>query len=190
MPPLTRMSDSLSQLTPDKSSSIDGVRISSLPRWSSFLPVQALIFIGFQLISRWLVDCEIGSMPETLSNQYESARFQGILEARIAELERGVRQRDGIAIEQSRDQLDEIQRASERDLAISNIDRGSRQLRDARAALRRIRDGSFGLCQECEEEIHLKRLAAIPWASLCIHCQENLDRREAMSTDSTLGKAA
>ncbi|MBV8827909.1 MAG: TraR/DksA family transcriptional regulator [Acidobacteriaceae bacterium] len=101
-----------------------------------------------------------------------------------------MRQRDGIAIEQSPDQLEEIQRASERDLAISNIDRGSRQLRDARAALERIRDGSFGVCQECEEEIHPKRLVAIPWASLCIHCQESLDLREAMPTDSTLREAA
>jgi len=131
-------------------------------------------------------------MPEKLSDQYELARFQRLLEARIAELERGVRQRDGIAVEQSPDQLDEIQSASERDLAISNIDRGSRQLRDARAALRRIRDGSFGVCQECEEKIHPKRLLAIPWASLCIRCQEDVDSREAVaiSTDSNVGKAA
>ena len=88
--------------------------------------------------------------------------------------------------------MDEIQRASERDLAISNIDRGSKQLRDVPAALRRIRDGSFGVCEECEEEIHLKRLVAIPWASLCIHCQEALDCRETVATasNSPLGKAA
>lgn len=131
-------------------------------------------------------------MPETLSDHYELASFQRILEARIAELERGIRQRDGIVVEQSPDQLDEIQRASERDLAISSIDRGSRQLRDARAALRRIHDGSFGVCQGCEEEIHPKRLLAIPWASLCIRCQEDVDSREsaAVLTDSNVRKAA
>ena len=131
-------------------------------------------------------------MPEKLSDQYELARFQRLLEARIAELERGVRQRDGIAVEQSPDQLDEIQSASERDLAISNIDRGSKQLRDTRAALRRIHDGSFGICEECEEKIHVKRLVAIPWASLCIQCQEALDGREnaAKSTNHQLRKAA
>jgi len=131
-------------------------------------------------------------MAETSSNRYECDKFRGILEARVAELERGLRQRDGIAVEQSADQLEEIQRASERDLAISNIDRGSKQLRDARAALRRIRDGSFGVCRECEEEIHPKRLLAIPWASLCIRCQEDFDTREgvAISTGSNLGQAA
>jgi RNA polymerase-binding transcription factor len=130
-------------------------------------------------------------MAET-STHYELAKFSLILEARIAELERGIRQRDGIAIEQSPDQLDEIQRASERDLAICNIDRGSRQLRDARAALRRIHDGSFGVCEECEEKIQLKRLTAIPWASLCIRCQEELDCREPVRLliNSPLGKVA
>jgi RNA polymerase-binding transcription factor len=130
------------------------------------------------------------SEPASSPIDHDFGRFQGILEARIAELERVVGQRDGIVIEQSPDQLDEIQRASERDLAISNVDRGSRQLRNARAALQRIRDGSFGVCQECEEEIHPKRLVAIPWASLCIHCQKNNDRREATRIDSTLGEAA
>jgi RNA polymerase-binding transcription factor len=122
----------------------------------------------------------------------ELATFRMILEARIAELEPGIRQRDSITIERSSDQLDELQRASERDLAISNIDRGSKQLRNARAALRRIHDGSFGICEECEEKIHVKRLAAIPWASLCIQCQEALDGREnvAKSTNNHLRKAA
>ena len=122
----------------------------------------------------------------------ELAKFRMILETRIVELERGMRQRDRIAIEQSPDQLDQLQRASERDLAISNIDRGSKELRAARAALCRIHDGSFGLCEECEEEIHVKRLVAIPWASLCIQCQEALDGCEnvAKSTKSDLRKAA
>ena len=122
----------------------------------------------------------------------ELATFRVTLQIRIAELERGMRQRDSIAIEQSPDQLDELQRASERDVAISNIDRGSKQLRDARAALRRIHEGSFGICEECEEEIHVKRLVAIPWASLCIHCQEVFDGREMTKrpTNNHLDKAA
>ena len=115
-------------------------------------------------------------MTQTSSQNQEINRYQAILEARIPELERGVRQRGGIAVEQSPDQLDEVQRASERDLAISNIDRQSKQLQDVRAALRRIREGTFGVCEECEEEIHPKRLAAIPWASFCIVCQETVDR--------------
>jgi DnaK suppressor protein len=91
-----------------------------------------------------------------------------------------MRRRDGIAIEQYADQLDELQQASQRDLAISNLNRESQQLREVRAALRRITEGSFGVCEQCGEDIHSKRLAAIPWTALCIECQEMLDqhRRE------------
>jgi DnaK suppressor protein len=35
--------------------------------------------------------------------------------------------------------------------------------------------GSFGVCGRCEEEISLKRLAAVPWAPFCIVCQEAAD---------------
>ena len=104
--------------------------------------------------------------------------FRRILEARVADLERGATQRDDIAVESTPDAADEVQRASERALAISNIDRKSKQLRNVRAALRRIHDGTFGICQECDEQIPPKRLSAIPWASLCLICQEARDRRD------------
>ena len=118
----------------------------------------------------------------------EIDRFQRILTARVAELEHFTRQRDGIVVERSADQLEEIQAASQRALAVCNLDREFTQLRDARAARRRIEDGSFGTCQECDEGIHLKRLAAVPWATFCIRCQEAVDRNfeeiQAPSRDS------
>ena len=106
----------------------------------------------------------------------ELNRFRALLTARVAELERFTRHREGIAVVRSADQLEEIQAASERALAVCNLDREFNQLRDARAALRRIEEGSFGTCQECDEDIHSKRLAAVPWTPFCIQCQEAVDR--------------
>jgi len=106
----------------------------------------------------------------------EIDRFQGALEHKLAELTQALRKRDGIAIERSADQMDEIQYASERDLAIGNVDRESTLLRNVKAALRRVQDGNFGTCLECELPISSKRLAAVPWALHCIQCQENADR--------------
>ena len=106
----------------------------------------------------------------------ELSRFRAILTVRVAELESLIRQRDSITIEKNPDQLEEIQRASERTLAICNLDREFNQLRDARAAIFRIGQGSFGTCQQCDEDIHPKRLAAIPWAPFCIRCQEIVER--------------
>ncbi len=113
----------------------------------------------------------------------ELNRFRMILTARMRELERLIAYRDGIAIERSPDELDQMQRASELALAVSNLDREFKQLRNVRAALRRIQEGSFGTCQECDQDIHAKRLTAVPWAAYCIRCQEILDRNpEEMQT--------
>jgi len=112
--------------------------------------------------------------------------FKKILDRKQAELILSLRNRDGITIEKSPDQMDEIQSATERDLAIRNVDRESTLLRDVRAALLRIRDGSFGTCIQCEWPINPKRLAAVPWAPLCIECQEAADRDKYETTESLI----
>jgi DnaK suppressor protein len=114
----------------------------------------------------------------------ELNKFRNILEAKQAELEQLVRNRDGITIEKSPDALDEVQHASERELAIRNLDRESNLLRNVRAALRRIEEGSFGVCLHCEEDINPKRLHAVPWAAFCIQCQEMADRQIAEGAES------
>lgn len=113
----------------------------------------------------------------------ETGKVKEILERTEAELVRVLRNRDGIAIEKSADQMDEIQYASERYLAIRNADRESALLRQVRGALRRIHDGNFGSCIDCEFAISPKRLAAVPWAARCIQCQEAADRDGLENTD-------
>jgi DnaK suppressor protein len=110
-------------------------------------------------------------------------KIKKILQNKQDELERIVRNRDAITIEKSADALDEVQHASERELAIRNLDRESNLLRNVRAALRRIDDGTFGICMHCEEEISPKRIAAVPWAPYCIQCQEQADRHREESND-------
>ena len=115
----------------------------------------------------------------------EVNKFRNILEAKKAELEQFVRNRDGIVIEKSPDALDEVQHAAERELAIRNLDRESNLLRNVRGALRRIEEGSFGVCLHCEEDISPRRLVAVPWTPFCIQCQEAADRNQSgESSDS------
>jgi DnaK suppressor protein len=110
----------------------------------------------------------------------ELNKYKEILEARQAELAQVIRNREGITIEKSPDALDEVQNAAERELAIRNLDRESNLLRNVRAALRRINDGTFGVCVHCEEDINPKRLNAVPWTPYCIRCQEIADRNQEM----------
>lgn len=56
----------------------------------------------------------------------------------------------------------------------SNTDRTQLQL--VVEALGRIRDGSFGECVTCGEEINSKRLEAVPWARYCLTCQEKVEQ--------------
>jgi DnaK suppressor protein len=123
----------------------------------------------------------------------ELNKFKTILVSKQTELEKIVRNRDGIAIEKSADALDEVQHAAERDLAIRNLDRESNLLRNVRSALRRIEERSFGICVHCEEEISPKRLAAVPWTPFCIRCQEQADRNRGEGNEmfyDVLGTAA
>ncbi len=58
-------------------------------------------------------------------------------------------------------------------------DREYAKLRRIDAALERIADGTFGHCEECEEEIGMKRLENQPWAELCITHAEEKEREES-----------
>src|SRR5580692_7760125 len=60
--------------------------------------------------------------------------------------------------EASSDEMDQIQCFSEREYAMNHLERNSKRLREAKAALRRMDEGTFGVCSDCEEKIGLKRL--------------------------------
>ena len=114
----------------------------------------------------------------------ELSKYKSVLEAKQTDLTRLVRNREGIVIKTSPDALDEVQHATDREMAIGNLVRDSNLLRNVRRALRDIEDGSFGMCLHCEEDISPKRLAAVPWTPFCIQCQEIADRSEGDGVDN------
>ena len=56
----------------------------------------------------------------------------------------------------------------------SNSERQMLQLIEG--ALSRLREGAFGECVNCGNEINTKRLEAVPWTRYCIECQEKLEK--------------
>ncbi len=48
----------------------------------------------------------------------------------------------------------------------------SRELEKINHALDRIDDGTYGTCDECEQPIPAERLEALPFATLCVRCQQ------------------
>ncbi len=59
----------------------------------------------------------------------------------------------------------------ERELMIELIQSGEESVRNIDAALEKIEDGTFGICELCEKKINRERLKAVPHAKLCIDCQ-------------------
>ena len=108
-------------------------------------------------------------------------KFQAILKAMHEEICRSATGREDIAIERTADALDETQSAAAREFTTRGLEREAKLSRNVRLALDRIADGSYGTCLECEDEISPKRLQALPWAALCITCQEHADRNHGES---------
>jgi DnaK suppressor protein len=118
-------------------------------------------------------------------------RFREALEATVIEIDSSMRRRDGIIIEGNGDEFDRMHRATERDLAVRTLEALSSHRRAALAALRRIEEGTYGICVECEDPISSRRLAALPAAALCIRCQEARDCScEVRNRSASLATAA
>ena len=79
-------------------------------------------------------------------------------------------------VEQAADAMDQIQASEARELALRNLDRKARQLRQIVEALQRLDAGDYGVCSDCDEEIAAKRLRAVPWTQHCLKCQELFDQ--------------
>jgi RNA polymerase-binding protein DksA len=50
-------------------------------------------------------------------------------------------------------------------------------LGEIHAALKRIEDGTYGICTNCGQSIAAERLEAVPWAMLCIDCKRKEEGR-------------
>jgi len=72
------------------------------------------------------------------------------------------------------------------DLNLAIIDRHVQELRDIEAANARIKDRSFGICIDCDNEIGFERLLAYPTAKRCVLCQQQREKTSAHSGTPTL----
>lgn len=66
--------------------------------------------------------------------------------------------------------------AYEQDFAFMSMESEEGLLRKIEVALQRIQEGSYGECADCGDPIKPERLEALPFASLCIDCQEKEER--------------
>ncbi len=60
----------------------------------------------------------------------------------------------------------------DRELTLGLVSSEQKLLYEVNEALRRLAEGEFGCCEQCRKSISRKRLQALPYASLCIKCEE------------------
>lgn len=114
--------------------------------------------------------------------------LEAALQTRARELARSLGERNQITIERAADDFDASLLAVERESSARTLEQDFRLQREVEAARGRLRDGTFGICGRCEEEIAPKRLQAIPWAAYCKSCQGKAEAGEM--TLSELAQAA
>ena len=74
------------------------------------------------------------------------------------------------------DTLDRATIQSENDFTFTRLFREGLSKQNILRALQKIDDGSYGICEECEEEISLERLQVMPDARHCLNCQTQLEK--------------
>ncbi len=98
--------------------------------------------------------------------------FRETLETSLQQSTRRSEKADGLHAEQEPDPIDDAQSKSLRELAVHLMSTDWQVQKAIEAALNRIESGQYGLCEECDEPIVLRRLKALPWARRCVACQE------------------
>lgn len=81
------------------------------------------------------------------------------------------------------DPADRATAESDRSFTLRIRDRERRLIRKIQAAIQRIDDGTFGICEECGEEIGVPRLKARPVTRLCINCKSKQEEDEHLRGD-------
>jgi RNA polymerase-binding protein DksA len=65
----------------------------------------------------------------------------------------------------------------DRDFALSLVSSEQEALSEVESAIKRIKDGTYGICIDCGQPIPDKRLEALPASARCIECQSKSERR-------------
>ncbi len=116
----------------------------------------------------------------------ESDKIKNQLLAKLLEVTGGASHREGLIAERSNDPMDQMQSRIDLDLAVTAINTNFETKKAIEVALDLLVTGDYGVCQDCGDPINPKRLEALPWTTLCIHCREAQDAERKLRADDML----
>jgi DnaK suppressor protein len=122
---------------------------------------------------------KIDSLSKTMDKK-KLDTFKKRLEERQQALRRAVSrtEEDGRTADQdtAQDIADRAASSYTKEFLFSQSNNDRQLLQMVEVALQRIREGTFGECLACGNEINAKRLEAVPWTRHCIECQEKVEQ--------------
>src|SRR5437868_7262728 len=122
---------------------------------------------------------ELGAVPV---NQKEMKRFKKMLEdskmSLLQSAKKTIMEESNFDTDDLPDEIDLASSEYAQSMVFRLRDREKFLLKKIEKALLRIDDGTFGVCERCEEEISPKRLEARPVTTLCIRCKEEQEKKE------------
>ena len=98
------------------------------------------------------------------------------LDRQLAEHQGGLSRAEHARELLNQDSDDISHREADRELDMALNDRELAELGAVSAALRRLKEGGYGLCPDCGEGIAFDRLKVEPWALRCIACESRRER--------------
>ena len=113
-------------------------------------------------------------------------RLSGEYENLIKSINRSRLAAETIKLENTEDEGDLATISHDRDLLYNIHEGGFARLRCIQAAIKAIDRGQYGECTHCGKDINEKRLNAVPWARMCIQCQEEKEEMEQTSSHMVL----
>lgn len=130
---------------------------------------------------------ETVSTPATVAQDFRWQEIRLILEKLKDDTVREIRKsvKNGTeavaAIEPGGDIYDQASSERDRELGLLLGDREREKIHSIDEALLRIDEGDYGICEECDEEIPLGRLKAMPFTRHCVKCKSDLEKLQAQT---------
>jgi len=109
-------------------------------------------------------------LEQALRQEYENL---------VKTLSRNRAAEEEILLEKTEDEGDLALISHNKELLYNLHESDFRRLKAIEDALKRIHREEYGVCGHCGEDINEKRLVAVPWAKMCIQCQEETEREDA-----------
>ena len=103
----------------------------------------------------------------------------------VGDVEQAHQNKKSSEVEQMADISDDAARSYGRKLQGDLEEHEWVKLKQVEAALKKVEDGEYGICEQCKQEILETRLEIMPYTEFCIHCLSEIEKHSSLDNKKT-----